>query len=110
MPGDSDADMHLYHIAFATHRPEPNESNAESADPSRRIDDQVEALKREGGVLSQRTMRDSSPKATSAPPPPNTGFFDEEYCHGKQTGSPLTTEWTNRKEVLGKRTNQKAVL
>ncbi len=45
VPVDSDADMRLYHLAFASHRPEPNESNAESADRSRRIDDQVEALK-----------------------------------------------------------------
>jgi hypothetical protein len=39
LPVDSDSDMHLYHIAFAAHRPEPNESNAESADRARRIDD-----------------------------------------------------------------------
>ncbi len=56
-------------------------------------------VKREGGVLSQRTMLDSSPKATSAPPSPNRGFFDEEHCHGKRTGSPLTTEWTNQSEA-----------
>ena len=52
VPVTSDEDMRLYNIAFAAHRPEPNESNAESAARSRRIDDQVEALKREGGVLS----------------------------------------------------------
>ena len=45
VPVDLDADMRLYHLAFAAHRPEPNESKAESADRSRRIDDQVEALK-----------------------------------------------------------------
>jgi hypothetical protein len=106
----SDEDMRLYNIAFAAHRPEPNESNAESAARSRRIDDQVEALKREGGVLSLRTMRDSSPKPTSAPPSPNTGFFDEEYSNGKRTGAPPTTELTYQEADTGKRTNQNADL
>ena len=121
VPAAADGDIRLYQIAFAANRPEPNESNAESADRSRRIDDQVEALKREGGVLSQRTMHDSSSEAASAPPSPNTGFFDEEYVRGKRTGSPLRTNQdagkrtgsplqTNRDAELGKRTNQNADL
>jgi hypothetical protein len=123
VPVDADENMRLYHIAFAAHRPEPNESNAESADRSRRIDDQVEALKREGGVLSQRTMRDSSLTATSAPPSPDTGFYDNEYINGKRTGAPPTTkltnqrtgappttELTNQEADSGKRTNQNADL
>ncbi len=108
VPVASDEGMRLYQIAFAAHRPEPNESDAESADRSTRIDDQVEALKREGGVLSQRTMRDSNPKATYSPPSPNTGFFDEEYENGKRTGAPPTTELPNQGSPTTELTNQEA--
>jgi hypothetical protein len=110
VPVASDDDLRLYNIAFAAHRPEPNESNAESADRSRRIDDHVEAFKRDGGVLSQRTLRDSDSCATSAPPSPNTGFFDEEYKNEKRTGAPPTTELPNQEADQGKRTNQNADL
>ena len=77
--GSDDADdMRLYAIAFAAHRPEPGESNAESAERSRRIDAHVEALKLEGGVLSQ----------TGSLLQANTGFWDDEYVKGKRSPSP----------------------
>jgi hypothetical protein len=77
--GSDDAgDMRLYAIAFAAHRPQPGESNAESAERSRRIDAHVEALKLEGGVLSQ----------TGYLPQANTGFWDNDYVKGKRSPSP----------------------
>jgi hypothetical protein len=53
---------------------------------------------------------DTIPSAAPVPPSPNTGFFDEEYSHGKRTGSPPTTERTNQDSDSAKRTNQDAAL
>jgi hypothetical protein len=52
----------------------------------------------------------TSSNIPSAPPSPNTGFFDEEYKDGKRTGAPPTTQPTNQDAALGKRTNQNADL
>jgi hypothetical protein len=60
---------------------------------------------RDEAVPPSAPLPGTSSSTSCAAPSDNTGFFDEEYSHGKRTGSPPTTGRTNQSEVLGKRTN-----